>query len=100
MPRSGAACGLLPLFETLAQPGTPLRRLVQVTGRGSGARFWAYSWCDRSWPQGFEGPMVAQAVMLLIPAGGAEGPTRRIGPSCRICSEQSCAARREPSFVL
>ena len=100
MPRSGAACGLLPMFEALAQPATPLRRLVQVAGRGAGAKFWAYSWCDRSWPEGFDGPMVARALMLLIPAGAADGPVRRVGSSCRVCAEQHCAGRREPSFIV
>lgn len=106
LPRFGAACALWPLYEALVQPGMPVRRVLETSGRGAGARFIAYAWCDRTWPAGFDGPGVSQALMLILPLTAeaesrgrlAEVP-RIVGTSCRICSEAGCVARREPSIL-
>lgn len=102
MPRFGAACSLWPLYEALAQPLTPLRRVIETAGRGAGRRFVTYSWCDRLYPGGAAGPMVSRALMLVLPQDAPtarDGPVRVVGSSCRVCSKQGCAARREPSIL-
>lgn len=60
LPRFGAACALWPLYEALAQPVTPVFRLIETAGRGAGLRFAAHAWCDRAFPGGYGGPAVAQ----------------------------------------
>lgn len=105
LPRFGAACALWPLYEALAQPFTPVRRLLETAGRGAGARFAALAWAERHYPAGFAGPGVTRAYMLVLPTA-ADGPARPgsegvrlVGSSCRICAAHACTARREPSFL-
>jgi hypothetical protein len=102
LPRYGAACALWPLFEALARPVTPIRRVLRAAGRGAaGARFLTYAWCDRSHPGGFDAPAVSRALMLILPQPGGTGDEGlAVGPSCRICPETACAARREPSILV
>lgn len=101
LPRFGSACALWPLFDALAQPVTPIRRILRAAGRGAGARFVAYAWCERLHPDGFDGPAVSRALMLVVPYGGDPVAGERIvAASCRICPEPACTARREPSILL
>ena len=107
LPRFGAACALWPLYEALVQPGMPIRRVLETSGRGAGARFIGYAWCDRTYPAGFDGPGVSQALMLIVPLtaetenrGRMTEPPRIVGTSCRICAEARCVARREPSILM
>ncbi|MGB3148305.1 MAG: helix-turn-helix domain-containing protein [Paracoccaceae bacterium] len=99
LPRLGAACGLWPLFEALGQPMTPVRRHLSVARGGARAHFVAYGWCERHWPSGFDGPPVAEAQMLILPAAAAEAASA-VGGSCRTCAEGACLARREASIIL
>ncbi len=106
LPRFGAACPIWPLYEALVQPATPIRRVVETSGRGAGARYLAYAWCDRSYPGGFGGAPVSRALMLILPLSPEPGPrgqraeaARVVGSSCRICAEAACLARREPSIL-
>lgn len=103
LPRFGAACALWPLYEALAQPFAPIRRLLETAGRGAGVRFTATAWAERDYPQGYEGTAVTRAFMLVIPtasdASGRGAAARIVGSSCRICAVQDCAARREPSIL-
>ena len=100
LPRFGAACALWPLFEALHQPFTPIRQTLETAGRGAGARFAATGWAERSYPDGYEGPAVVRASMLVLPTGGEGAAAPRIvGSSCRVCAEQACVARREPSIL-
>lgn len=110
-PRFGDACALWPLFEALSQPGVPVRRTLQVAGRGAGARFAAFAWAERSFPADYDAPPVIRARMLVVPlaaaapaaprgrAAGAERPPLTVGASCRICAAPACPARREPSIL-
>lgn len=101
LPRFGAACPLLPLYQALGRPMSPVRAVVEQAGR-TPRRFVTYSIAQPAHPAGFEEPTVFEATMLILPegAGGRDRPAAvPIGPSCRICPRERCAARREPSIL-
>lgn len=99
LPRFGAACPLWPLYQALSRPMAPIRAVVEMAGRGGG-RFRAYAFCQPSHPQGFDGPQVLEAFMLILPEPGAAQPgDLPVGSACRVCPRPDCAARREPSFL-
>ncbi|MGB3279401.1 MAG: short-chain fatty acyl-CoA regulator family protein, partial [Pseudorhodobacter sp.] len=98
-PRHGAACPLWPLFSALSQPSRPVSALVEMPGLAPHP-FYLRAYCAVSYPQGFSGPEVRDAAMLITagkPAGGGE--VVPVGSSCRICPRADCAARREPSII-
>ncbi|RWR49391.1 helix-turn-helix domain-containing protein [Sinirhodobacter ferrireducens] len=98
-PRFGAACPLWPLYEALARPAQPVRAVIDMAGRLP-ARFLAYAWCTQHPVGGFDGPVLREAMMLLLPAPpGREGNERAVGSSCRICPRAGCPGRREPSIL-
>ena len=103
LPRFGAACPLWPLYEALARPSEPIRRRVDVAGRVA-QHFLTYSVGELRQPEGFGGPSLRHAVMLIVPQGdgaaaGHAQPPLELGTSCRICPRAACVARREPSIV-
>ncbi|MEZ5797392.1 MAG: short-chain fatty acyl-CoA regulator family protein [Paracoccaceae bacterium] len=99
LPRFGAACPLWPLYAALARPMVPVRARVETAGP-SGARFLALAFCQIRLPQGFSGPELREAAMLILPDSGPRMPdTLGLGSSCRICPRLDCAARREPSIT-
>lgn len=100
LPRYGAACPLWPLFEALQRPMAPIARTVVVAGRDEGVHQ-ALAFSEISYPEGFGGPGIIEAWMLLRRdmASEAEG-ARRVGTSCRICAESACVGRREPSVFV
>ena len=103
LPRFGAACPLWPLYEALARPSEPIRRRVDVAGRVA-QHFLTYSVGELRQPEGFGGPSLRRAVMLIVPQGdgaaaGHTQPPLELGTSCRICPRAACVARREPSIV-
>ncbi len=101
LPRFGAICPLWPLFRALTQPTVPLREVVEL-GERAPQRFLAYAVCEPSHPEGFDGPQVFEATMLILPEGHVPFPPGQkhpIGTGCRICPRTACAARREPSLL-
>jgi len=77
----------------------PLRATVEMAGRVP-QRFLTYAVSEPRHPGGFDGPVVVEALMLILPAPAARGPQERaIGASCRICPRPGCVARREPSIL-
>lgn len=100
LPRFGAACALWPLYAALGTPLRPVEARLTVAGRG-GRRFRARAFCQTDWPDGFSGPELRQAVMLVeAEEGSAEGhPALAVGSTCRICPAAACPARREPSIL-
>lgn len=99
LPRHGAACPLWPLYEALARPGVPIRAVIEMAGRVP-QRFEVFALGTLAHPQGFDGPTVAEAMMLVLPAASQrEERERPVGPACRICPRSACPARREPSIL-
>ncbi|WP_422072713.1 short-chain fatty acyl-CoA regulator family protein [Tranquillimonas rosea] len=99
LPRFGAACPLWPLFQALARPMQPIRSWIAPAGRAP-QRFLSFAVSEPSYPEGFDGPAVIEAVMLLHPSAvPAEVVPNTVGVSCRICPRAECPARREPSIV-
>lgn len=98
-PRHGAACPLWPLYEALARPMMPIRATMEMAGRVA-VRFLSYAYAETRYPDGYDGPPVTTALMLILPAQGPRsGSERRVGIACRICPRTACAARREPSIA-
>jgi predicted transcriptional regulator len=98
LPRFGAACPLWPLYTALGRPMSPVQALVEISGR-SPQRFRALAFCRPRLTGGFAGPPMAEAAMLILPAGAAPGEALAVGTSCRICPRPACPARREPSLL-
>ena len=100
LPRHGAACPLWPLYEALVRPMAPIRAVVEMAGRVP-QRFTTYAYSEPSFPGGFDGPRVVEALMLILPPPETQADALKpVGPSCRICPRPDCAARREPSILV
>ena len=101
LPRFGAACPLLPLYQALSRPMSPVRALVEQAGR-TPRTFLTYSIAQPAYQAGFGDPTVFEATMLIFDAGpGAREPGAAVpvGPTCRICPREACSARREPTIL-
>lgn len=99
LPRSSAACPLWPLYEALSRPMQPVRAVLDMAGRVP-QRFLSYAFAAPRGPAGFDGPVLMEAMMLLLPApASATEATRAVGSSCRVCPRDACPGRREPSLV-
>lgn len=105
VPRFGAGCPLWPLYQALLRPQVPIRKLVEQVGRDM-PRFWVYAVAEvrhsSGYSVGYDGVQIVEATMLIIPddqTGLTEVAAQPIGSSCRICSRQGCAARREASIL-
>lgn len=98
LPRFGAACPLWPLFTALGRPMAPISATLETAGRAPRV-FAALAISQTDLPQGFAGPELRVAAMLLRPLDLATGPTLAVGSSCRICPKADCPARREPSIL-
>jgi hypothetical protein len=99
LPRFGAACPLWPLFSALARPMTPLEATVETS---SNRRLRVLAYAEVRYPEGFSGPELREAAMLILPAaqsGTPAGPVIKVGSTCRICPRAGCAARREASIL-
>lgn len=96
-PRFGAACALWPIYAALARPMLPVEAVVHTLGR-TGRRFRVRAFCEPRYPDGFGGPELREAAMIVEPElGGSDG--LQVGSTCRICPAGACAARREPSIM-
>jgi predicted transcriptional regulator len=99
LPRFGAACPLWPLYTALGRPMVPVQARLDMWGRVT-RRFRALAFCAPRHPQGFGGPQLSEAAMLILPEDrGGDGPALAVGTSCRICGVAGCPARREPSIL-
>lgn len=100
LPRFGSACPLWPIYAALGRPSGAVLAEVQTAGRG-GRRFRTVSYCAVRYPDGAGGAELREASMLIEPmaAGDGGGALQVVGPTCRICPREGCAARREPSIL-
>ncbi|MDF3413409.1 helix-turn-helix domain-containing protein [Sulfitobacter sp. M57] len=98
VPRHGACCPLWPLFSALGQPGSVIRSHVTQSGRAD-APFVGYAAAGAIATQGYNAAPLMQAVMLLLPAGAGTGDAVAVGSTCRVCPQEPCRARREPSVI-
>lgn len=100
VPRFDSCCPLWPLFAALGVAGTVLHERVAQLGRGQ-LQFDAYAASDLTATTEYNRPAPARAVMLLVPApvGATDMPVRSVGSTCRICPQEQCSARREPSIM-
>lgn len=101
LPQFGAACPLLPLYQALGRPMSPVRATVEQAGRDS-SRFLTYAISQPGRPADFDGPVVFEATMLILPGqkrSQSESAAIPIGATCRVCPREACAARREPSIL-
>ncbi|MCC5983472.1 MAG: helix-turn-helix domain-containing protein [Rhodobacteraceae bacterium] len=104
LPRFGGACPLWPLYQALLRPLQPIHAQL-VTSARIAQQFEVFAYASNVAETRFDAPAVIEAGMLLVPAslrtqtaGAARAPLR-VGPSCRICPEAGCPARREPSIL-
>lgn len=103
LPRFGAACALWPLFTALARPMQPVEVRLETLGAG-GRRFLTRAFCAPRLAEGFTGPDLREAAMLILPdppgpPSGQPLATLQVGASCRICPRAQCPARREASIL-
>ena len=100
VPRFDSCCPLWPLFAALAAPGAVLRERVGQLGRGQ-MQFDAFATTELAPAYDYNTPVPARCVMLLLPtpAGDTDQPVRAVGATCRICPQEKCHARREPSIM-
>jgi predicted transcriptional regulator/DNA-binding XRE family transcriptional regulator len=100
LPLFGGACPLWPLYQSLARPHLATRDLVELVGRAP-RHFTCYTVAESRPANGFGGPQVVHAHMLILPAADSSGgtPAAPVGTSCRICPRTACPARREPSVI-
>ncbi len=101
LPRYGATCPLWPLYQALARPMTPIRVVVETTGRDV-MRFLTFAYAQPIHDGGFDTPPVHEATMLIIPSDRCELPAMAslpLGVSCRICPRETCDVRREATVL-
>lgn len=100
LPLHGAACALLPLYSALSRPSQPVEAIVEMPGL-TRQHFSTRAYCAASYPQGFGGPEVRAAAMLIAhhPVANDGDVLVPVGISCRICARRGCVARREPSII-
>ncbi len=99
VPRFSAACPLWPLFQALQRPMSPVSQAITMAGRDE-ASFETAAISNILYPEGFGGPAVVEAWMLIQPIlRPSEEGYHHVGTSCRVCSVSDCVARREPSVI-
>ena len=98
VPRHGACCPLWPLFSALIQPGSVLSQKVTQAGRAE-VGFDSFATAEAAGPADYNAPPLVQGVMLLLPAAPDGAYAQKVGSNCRVCPQEACAARREPSIL-
>ncbi len=98
VPRHGACCPLWPLFAVLGQPGLVVTDRLNQLGRAQ-AQFDSYATCEAVSSVQYNAPPLVQSVMLLVPSQAGLASGTAVGSTCRVCSQEDCHARREPSIL-
>ncbi|WP_037310512.1 helix-turn-helix transcriptional regulator [Ruegeria halocynthiae] len=101
LPRFGEACPLWPMFQALNRPLVPIRKRIIQLGR-TAAVFDCFAY---AWPQsvsGYDDGPAYRSVMLVRAAEETmqeKQAVAKVGPSCRVCPNNDCESRREPSIL-
>ncbi len=98
IPRAGSACALWPLFAALTRPGAPIQARGEMPGPVP-RRYDLRACAEARHPEGFGGPELRLAGMLILPAPDEAPGALRLGSTCRVCPRDACPARREPSVM-
>lgn len=98
VPRHGSCCPQWPLFAALGHPGSAVHARITQSGRAD-ASFDGFAACDRVASVGYNTAPLVQAVMLLLPAEAGTAAGLGVGSTCRVCPQDHCPARREPSVL-
>lgn len=98
VPRHGADCPLWPIFAVSGQPGVLLSQKITQLGRAQ-AQFDCFATCEALSAPGYNVPPLTRSVMLLIPVPAGGTPGLPVGATCRVCPQDNCPARREPSIL-
>lgn len=100
LPRLGAGCALWPLYRVLARPMMVHSELMQQSTR-TAARYRAYGVSQPVGPTRLAQDVLFDSHMLIVPEPirDTNEPIREVGLTCRICPQQTCDARREPSIL-
>lgn len=101
LPSAAAGCTLWPLYQVLSQPQQPIGVRLRQAGNDQSAVM-SYAVAEQVSPAGFDHPPQVHAHMLLLPdllTGEESPPARSVGATCRICQQDGCTARREPSII-
>ena len=98
VPRHGSCCPLWPLFAVLGQPGLVVTSRVNQLGRAQ-AQFECFATCEAISSAQYNTPPLVQSVMLLLPADAGVASGMEVGSTCRVCPQDNCRARREPSIL-
>ncbi|MGB0438736.1 MAG: short-chain fatty acyl-CoA regulator family protein [Paracoccaceae bacterium] len=107
LPRFGAGCGRLPLYQALWTPFVPVaQRVTSATNTPTLHLAYAYGAPTQILQPGQ--PAILAATMLAVaqrdPAQTRKEPHTGaapipIGVACRVCPREACPARREPSIL-
>jgi len=97
LPRAGTACPLWPMYQSLSQPGRPVRRIVQMPGVAH-TPFECIAISTSTGSLSYDVEPRITATMLVRPAKIDE-EVSTVGPGCRICTVTDCESRRHPSIV-
>ena len=109
IPRFGAGCPVWPLYRSLSVPLQLFQ--TQMTHSGDQSKMYqSFAIAVPVTPPEYNQPPLLRAYMLILPLvlGKPDvkppqkvGKARhtRVGVSCRLCVEATCAARREPSIL-
>lgn len=102
LPGSAGACPLWPLYQVLSQPNVPVSALIEQADHTRLRSYvQSYALAEHLSAARFDMPARIQAYMLLLPANAPKPDeiARPVGPTCRICPREACAARREISII-
>ena len=109
IPRFGAGCPVWPLYRTLSAPLQLFQTQMTYSGDQRGV-YQSYAIAVPVTPSAYNQPPLLRGYMLIRPVALNKSDAKprqqpeneqhtRVGVSCRLCVEVSCAARREPSIL-
>jgi len=106
LPRFSSICALWPAFQALSTPGQAISDIIVLP---NGREFLARAIARSSSPANFSATPAFLSAMIVTTLNDAhrfgmldriaQRTTRQVGTSCRLCQQQDCAARSEPSIL-